>query len=155
MSERTPLRIEMLTREAALQLAHVAGPDHGILYLPTAGDGTKLAAKSPRGTIQRQKHIDFVAKPQDLDMSLESFSSSIIVPCMKTLWKALKEDKIAYTHTLVIPNGLPSSGQNYDGFRVRGIMEQKLPEGMLPRYDGEEKDKLIRFDVLYSRASDA
>lgn len=155
MSEYTSLRIEMLTREAALQLAHAAGSNHGILYQPTAGAGTKISAKSPQGTIMQQKHIDFVAKPDDLAMSLDSFSSRIIVPCMKALWKELQKDKIAYTHTLVNPNSIPSSSQNYDGFRVRGIMDRKLPEGMLPRYDGEEKDKLIRFDVLYSRASDA
>lgn len=75
---------------------------------------------------------------------------------MKTLWDALSKDKIAYTHTLVLPNakGIVSSGQTFDGFRMRGMLHTKLPEGMLPRYEGEELDKLARFDVLYSRVSD-
>lgn len=150
---RTKLSLSMITREAISLLANLASP-HDIIYLETAGAGTKIAVNSPRGTIQRQKHVDCIISEAGLHKTLDDISELVILPAMKALWKALSEDRIAYTHTLVLPSNLNSARHIYDGFCMRGIMSPKLVPGTLPTYRGESEDHLVRFDVLYSRAID-
>ena len=149
------LSVSMITREAVCLLADVSGRRGDILYLETAGAGTKVAANSPRGTKQRHKSVDFIVTDADLSISIEDFSERFLHPATKVLWKSLEEDKIAHTHTLVLPHKIPCARHIYGGFCMRGMILPKVPEGLPPKYEGEELEKLVRLDVLFSRASDA
>lgn len=147
------LNIDLITREAVAILAMLSRPTE-IVYLPTAGQGTKVGVNSPVGTLQRQKHVELIIEPKDYLVSLDDFSEKKLMPAMTILWAELADDKIAYTHTLVLPKNLRCSFCIYDQFALRGIEDKKIPNGQLPSYKGESEEIKIRFDILYSRAID-